>query len=93
MKPNDNISTYNVDFMYYAFKLCWRNSMLCHRYYQGLSNQIQDSISIQEQGKAILFQDVYTSVMTINYCYWEHDHKYHHTRQAEKEALESYSQK
>ena len=31
--------------------------------------------------------------MTIDYYYWECDYKYHHTRQAEKEALESHSQK
>jgi len=31
--------------------------------------------------------------MTIDHCYWEHDHKCHYARQAEKEALESYSQK
>ena len=40
MKPGNKISTYNVDFMYYAFQLGWGNSVLCHRYYQGLSNQI-----------------------------------------------------
>ena len=28
--------------------------------------------------------------MTIDHCYWEQDHKYHHARQAEKEALESH---
>ena len=31
--------------------------------------------------------------MTIDYHYWEQDHERHHTRQAEKEALESHSQK
>ena len=31
--------------------------------------------------------------MTINYCYWERDCEHHCARQAEKEALESYSQK
>ena len=31
--------------------------------------------------------------MTINYCYWERDREHHCARQAEKEALESYSQK
>ena len=33
MKPSDKISTYNVDFMCYAFQLGWRNSVLCHHYY------------------------------------------------------------
>ena len=36
MKPSDKISTYNVDFMRYASQLGWGNSVLCHRYYQGL---------------------------------------------------------
>ena len=40
MKPGDKISTYNVDFMCYAFQLGWGNSVLCHHYYQGLPNQI-----------------------------------------------------
>ena len=31
--------------------------------------------------------------MTIDYHYWECDHKYHCARQVEKEALESHSQK
>ena len=40
MKPSDKISTYNIDFMHYASQLGWRNSILCYRYYQGLSNWI-----------------------------------------------------
>ena len=36
---------------------------------------------------------MYTLAMTINYCYWEHDCKYHYEKQAEKEALKSHSQK
>ena len=36
---------------------------------------------------------MYTLAMTINHRYWEWDHKRHHARQAEKEALESHSQK
>ena len=45
MKPSDKISTYNVNFISYAFQLDWRNSVLCHRYYQKLPNWIQDPIS------------------------------------------------
>ena len=36
---------------------------------------------------------MYALAMTIDHCYWEWDHKYHCARQAEKEALESHSQK
>ena len=93
MKPGDKISTYNVDFMCYTFQLGWGNSVLCYCYYQWLPNQIQDPIFTQEQGKPTLFQGMYTLAMTINHHYWERDHKHHHARQVEKEALESHSQK
>ena len=93
MKPGNKISTYNMDFICYAFQLGWENSVLCHRYYQGLPNRIQDPISTQEQGKPTSFQDMYTLAMTINHCYWERERECHRARQAEKEALESYSQK
>ena len=55
MKPGNNISTYNVDFMCYASKLGWKNSILCYYYYQELPNQIQDPISIWKQEKPTLF--------------------------------------
>ena len=93
MKLGDKISTYNVDFMHYAFQLGWGNSVLCHHYYQGLPNRIQDPISTREQGKPTSFQDMYALVMTIDHCYWEREHKCHHARQTEKEALESHSRK
>jgi len=93
MKSGDKISTYNVDFMCYASQLGWGNSVLCHRYYQGLPNWIQDPISTWEQGKPTLFQDMYALAMTINHCYWERDCECHHARQVEKEALESHSWK
>ena len=92
-KPGDKISTYNVNFMRYVSQLGWGNSVLCHRYYQGLPNQIQDPISTQEQGKPTLFQDMYTLVMTIDHCYWERDCECHYARQVEKKALESHSWK
>jgi len=93
MKPSNKISTYNVDFMRYTSQLGWGNSVLCHRYYQGLSNRIRDPISTREQGKPTSFQDMYALAMTINHRYWERDCKHHHARQAEKEALESHSWK
>ena len=93
IKPSDNISTYNVDFICYASQLGWANSVLCHCYYQRLSNWIQDPISTREQGKPTLFQDMYTLVITIDHHYWKWDHKCHHVRQAEKEALKSHSWK
>jgi len=40
IKPEDNIATYNVEFMQYAAQLNWGDSVLCHRFYQGLSNHL-----------------------------------------------------
>jgi len=91
IKPSDKISTYNVDFMCYAFQLGWENNVLCHRYYQGLPNWIQDPIFTQEQEKPTLFQDMYALAMTINHRYWKRDHERHCARQAEKETLKSHS--
>ena len=91
IKLSDKISTYNVNFMYYAFQLSQRNSILYHCYYQGLPNQIQNPISTQKQGKPTSFQDMYTLAMTIDYCYWKCDCKCYYIRQIEKEALESHS--
>ena len=79
--------------MCYVFQLGQGNSVLCHCYYQDLPNWIQNPISIWKQGKPTSFQDIYTLAMTINHCYYEHDYKYYCARQAEKKALESYSQK
>ena len=93
MKPGDKISTYNVDFMRYASQLGWRNSVLCHCYYQGLPNWIQDPISTREQGKLTSFQNMYALAITINHCYWEWDRECHCARQVEKEALEFHFQK
>ena len=80
MKPGNKISTYNMDFMHYTSQLGWGNSVLCHRYYQGLPNQIQNPISTWEQEKPISFQDMYTLAMTIDHHYWERDCERHHAR-------------
>ncbi|KAF5363774.1 hypothetical protein D9756_000880 [Leucocoprinus leucothites] len=52
MKSGDKIATYNIDFMKYAAQLGWGDEVLCHRYYKGLPNRIQDPISVREQGDA-----------------------------------------
>ena len=69
MKPGDKISTYNVDFMRYTSQFGWGNSVLCHRYYQRLPNQIRNPISTQEQGKPTSFQNMYALAMIINHRY------------------------
>ena len=45
MKPGDKIATYNVEFMQYTAQLNWGNTVLCHRFYQGLPNCLQDLIA------------------------------------------------
>ena len=80
IKPYDKISTYNMDFICYASQLGWGNSVLCHHYYQRLSNQIQVPISTWEQGKSTSFQNMYALTMTINHHYWKQDHECHHIR-------------
>lgn len=91
IKSSNKISTYNVDFICYIFQLDQGNSILCYHYYQGLSNQIQNSIFTQEQDKLILFQNIYTLTITINHCYWKYDYKHYYIKQTEKETLESHS--
>jgi len=80
MKSSNKISTYNVDFICYVSQLGWRNSVLCHCYYQRLPNRIQDPISTREQGKPTSFQDMYALAMTIDHCYWKRDCKHYCTR-------------
>ncbi|KAF5345218.1 hypothetical protein D9756_011551 [Leucocoprinus leucothites] len=61
MKSGDKIATYNIDFMKYAAQLGWGDEVLCHRYYKGLPNRIQDPISVREQGKPNTFQEMLRS--------------------------------
>jgi len=56
MKPGDKIATYNVEFMRYTAQLNWGDSVLCHHFYQGLPNRLQDLIANREQGKPNSFQ-------------------------------------
>ena len=80
IKPDNKISTYNVDFICYTSQLGWENSVLCHCCYQMLSNWIQNPISTQEQGKPTSFQDMYALAMTIDHHYWKYVHECHCTR-------------
>jgi hypothetical protein len=51
MKPSDQISTYNVEFMCHAAHVQWGDEALCYRYYKGLPNRLQDLLSTCEAGK------------------------------------------
>jgi len=71
MKPGDKISTYNVEFMRYAARLNWGNTVLCHRFYQRLPNRLQDLIANREQGKHTSFHAMYQLAITFDNRYWE----------------------
>ncbi|KAF5349640.1 hypothetical protein D9756_003192 [Leucocoprinus leucothites] len=88
MKSGDKIATYNIDFMKYAAQLGWGDEVLCHRYYKGLPNRIQDPISVREQGKPNTFQEMLRTAMLIDGRYWERDRERARARAAEKDLAE-----
>jgi len=71
MKPEDKITTYNMEFMWYAAQLNWGDTVLCHCFYQGLPNCLQDLIANRKQGKPISFYAMYQLAITFNNRYWE----------------------
>jgi len=66
IKPGDKIATYNMEFMQYTAQLNWGNSVLCHCFYQGLPNRLQDPIANREQGKPNSFQAMYQLAITFD---------------------------
>ena len=93
MKLGDKITTYNVDFMWYAAQLNWGNTVLCHCFYQGLPNRLQDLIANREQRKPTSFHAMYQLAITFNNCYWERNHERDHLHNIKKEAADSHHQK
>jgi len=71
MNPDDRIATYNIAFLQYSAQLQWLESALCHRYYFGLPNRIQDIISTREGGKPSTFQTLYSTAISIDNHFWE----------------------
>ena len=93
MKPGDKIATYNVEFMWYAAQLNWGDSVLCHRFYQGLPNRLQDLIANREQGKPNSFQAMYQLAITFDNRYWERNRERDRLRNTEKDAADSHNRK
>jgi len=93
MKPGDKISTYNVKFMRYVAQLNWSDTVLCHCFYQGLPNRLQDLIANREQGKPTSFHAMYQLAITFNNRYWERNRERDCFRNTEKEAVDSHHQK
>ena len=90
MKLGDKITTYNVEFMQYATQLNWGDTVLCHRFYQGLPNRLQNLIANKEQEKPTSFHAMYQLAITFDNCYWERNHKWDRFRNTEKEAADSH---
>jgi len=66
MNSDDWIATYNVAFLWYSAQLQWLESALCHKYYFGLPDRIQDIISTHEGGKPSTFQTLYSTAVSID---------------------------
>jgi len=71
MDSDDRIATYNIAFLWYSAQLQWTESALCHRYYSGLPDHIQDIISTHEGGKPSTFQTLYSTAVSIDNHFWE----------------------
>jgi len=93
IKPGDKIATYNIEFMWYAAQLNWGNTVLCHRFYQGLPNCLQDLIANRKQGKPISFHAMYQLAITFDNHYWEQNCERDHLWNMEKEAADSHHRK
>ncbi|KAF5347730.1 hypothetical protein D9756_010226 [Leucocoprinus leucothites] len=93
MKLGDKIATYNVEFLKHASQLGWNDEVLCHRYYKGLLNCIQDPLSTHEQGKPTTFQEMHRLTIVYDGRYWEHDHECVCACAAEKDVADSLSRK
>jgi len=71
MNPDNRIAIYKVAFFRYFAQLQWTESALCHRYYSGLPDRIQDIISTCEGGKPSTFQTLYSTAVSIDNHFWE----------------------
>jgi len=75
MNSDDQIAIYNVAFLQYSTNLQWTENALCHRYYFGLPDCIQDIISTHEGGKPSTFQTLYSTAVSINNHFWKRKHE------------------
>ncbi|KAF5362219.1 hypothetical protein D9756_002520 [Leucocoprinus leucothites] len=93
MKPGDKIATFNVEFLKHASQLGWNDEVLCHRYYKGLPNRIQDPLSTREQGKPTTFEEMHRLAIVYDGRYWERHRERVRARAAEKDAADSLNRK
>jgi len=66
MNSDDWIAIYNIAFLWYSTELRWTENALCHRYYFGLSDCIQNIISTHEGGKPSTLQMLYSTAVSID---------------------------
>ena len=71
MNSDNQIATYNIAFLQYSTMLQWIENALCHRYYFGLPDRIQDIISTHEGSKPSTFWSLYSTAVFINNHFWE----------------------
>jgi len=76
--------------MWYAAQLNWGNTVLCHHFYQGLPNHLQDLIANWEQGKPTSFHAMYQLAITFDNCYWEQNREQDHFCNIKKKAADSH---
>ncbi|KAF5346383.1 hypothetical protein D9756_011387 [Leucocoprinus leucothites] len=93
MKLGDKIATFNIEFLKHTSQLSWNDKVLCHCYYKGLPNRIQDPLSTHEQGKPTTFKEMHCLAIVYDRRYWECDREHVRARTAEKDAADSLSQK
>ena len=79
--------------MQYAVQLNWGDTVLCHRFYQGLPNRPQDLIANWEQEKPTSFYAMYQLAITFNNRYWEWNCEWDRFCNTEKKAADSHHQK
>jgi len=79
--------------MWYTAQLNWGDTVLCHRFYQGLLNRLQDLIVNREQEKPTFFYAMYQLAIIFDNYYWERNREQDRFRNTEKEAADSHHRK
>ena len=70
MQDNQRIVKYNVEFNRLVIRTSWDNSVLCHRYYSGLVEQIKDIMG--QQGKPATLEAMKALAHSIDSHHYEH---------------------
>jgi len=73
--------------------LNWGDIVLCHRFYQGLPDRLQDLIANREQGKPTSFHAIYQLAITFDNRYWERNRERDRFCNTEKKAADSHHRK